>query len=533
MRTYKIITSLCLTLTFCFSTYQTKAQDVVVEAQKFGRLVDYIDKMYVDSVDVHKLVEKAIISMLEELDPHSVYISKEEYDDMNAPLVGSFSGVGIRFQILKDTIMVVETISGGPSEKVGLMAGDKIVEIEGINVAGVSIKNSDVRSKLLGDKGTKVNVKIARKNTPEPIAFTITRADIPIYSVDAYHMVAPKIGYIKINNFSRTTNDEVKKAIKQLEQEGMKDLIIDLQGNGGGYLSTAIELSDEVLSGDKLIVYTEGVNSPRRDYKAGSKGMFEKGRLIVLVDESSASASEIFSGAVQDWDRGLIVGRRSFGKGLVQNQLRLTDGSWVRLTTSRYFTPTGRSIQKAYTNGTEEYKMEKFTRYETGEAFHIDSIKIADSLKYETLIKKRTVYGGGGIIPDVFVAIDTTMSSDYSIELIRKGITNQFALTYVNENREMLKQNYPDFKSFKQNFNIDDAIKQMIAYAEKEGLPYSDADYQKSKLVIDTRLKAIIAQNLYETNKFYEIITPLNETLIKAIELLQNDEYNKMDLSKN
>jgi carboxyl-terminal processing protease len=516
-----------------FSFQKTHAQDVIQETQKFGRLIDQIDKLYVDTVDIHKLVEKAIIGMLEELDPHSVYISKEEYDDMNAPLLGSFSGVGIRFQILKDTIMVVETIPGGPSEKVGIMAGDKIVEIEGVNMAGIGVKNTDVRSKLLGDKGTKVNVKVARKNESAPIAFTITRADIPIYSIDAAYMVAPKVGYIKINNFSRTTVEEFKKAMSKLEQEGMKDLIIDLQGNGGGYLNTAIELSDEVLSGDKLIVYTEGVNSPRKDYKATTKGMFEKGRLVVLVDESSASASEIFSGAVQDWDRGLIVGRRSFGKGLVQNQLRLPDGSWVRLTTSRYYTPTGRSIQKPYTNGNEEYRNEKYTRYETGEAFHIDSIKIADSLKYQTLVKKRTVYGGGGVIPDVFVAIDTTMSSSYSNELIRKGIMNQFALVYVNDSRAQLKKSYPDFKSFKENFNVSDAAQQMIAYGIKEGLEFNEEGYKKAQLVIDTRLKAIIAQNLFEADKFYEIITPLNETLLKAIHLLETDTYNKVDLSKN
>lgn len=524
-----IVTSIFL---FALS-FTTRSQEVMDEIQKMGRLLDYVDRMYVDSVDIHKMVENAIVDMLEELDPHSVYISKEEYDDMNAPLQGSFSGVGIRFQILKDTILVVETISGGPSEKVGLLAGDKIIEIDGENVAGMGIKNSGVRDRLLGDKGTKVNVKISRKFTTSPLDFTITRNDIPIYSVDASYMVAPKIGYIKINNFSRTTVEEFKQSVKDLQQQGMKDLIIDLQGNGGGYLNTAVELSDEVLSGDKLVVYTEGKSSPKKEYTAGNKGLFEKGRLVVLVDESSASASEIFSGAVQDWDRGIIIGRRSFGKGLVQNQLRLTDGSWIRLTTSRYYTPTGRSIQKPYTDGVDEYRKEKFARFESGEAYHLDSIKIAYSLKYSTLVKKRTVYGGGGIIPDVFVPLDTNWTSKYSSELIRKGTMNEFALDYVNANRDMLKATYPNFSDFKEKFDITPVVEQMIALATNQGVEYNEDDYKKSQLVIDTRLKAMIAQNLFESTKFYEIITPLNETLIRAVEFLENNEYNNFDLSKN
>jgi carboxyl-terminal processing protease len=313
----------------------------------------------------------------------------------------------------------------------------------------------------------------------------------------------------------------------------MKDLIVDLQGNGGGYLTTAIELSDEVLSGEKLIVYTEGKNSPKKEYNSANKGLFEKGRLVVLIDESSASASEIFSGAVQDWDRGVIMGRRSFGKGLVQNQLRLTDGSWIRLTTSRYYTPTGRSIQKPYDNGSEEYRKEKYARFETGEAFHIDSIKIADSLKFETKVKKRLVYGGGGIIPDVFVAIDTTISSNYSNELIRKGVMNEFALEYVNTNREMLKTNYPTFIDFKEKFDVVAVTKQMCDEAVNKDLPFDEDGFKKGKQVIEVRLKALIAQNLFDSAKFYEIITPLNETLIRAVEFLEKDEYNSVDLSKN
>lgn len=523
-----------LGIVFVSSLTSLKAQkeDTFDEIQKMGRVIDLIDRMYVDSVDVHNLVEKAIIKTLEELDPHSVYISKEDYEEMNAPLKGSFSGVGIRFQILKDTIMVVQTIPGGPSEKVGMRAGDKFYKINDELVAGKGIKNTGVRDRLLGDKGTKVEVEILRRGVKDPIHFTITRDKIPINSLDAAYMVTPKIGYIKLNNFSRTTVEEFKTALKRLKTQGMDDLIIDLQGNGGGYLSTAIELADEVLSDDKLIVYTEGINSPIKKYNASNNGMYEKGRLVILIDESSASASEILSGSVQDWDRGLIVGRRSFGKGLVQNQLRLTDGSWMRLTTSRYYTPTGRSIQKPYENGNDAYRAEKYERYATGEAFHIDSIKIADSLKYETLQKKRLVYGGGGIIPDVFVPIDTTRSSVYSSALIRTGIMSQFALEYVDEHRKELQSKYPNFEIFKADFDVSDISIELTNFGENQDLEYDEEGFNKAQKVINTRLKALIAQNLWDSEKFYEIITPLNETLLKAVEVLEDGMYNKMGLSK-
>jgi carboxyl-terminal processing protease len=409
----------------CGFTGQIKAQiaDPASTTDKFATLLNYIQHMYVDSVDAEKLTEKAIISLLEELDPHSTYLSKEELQEANEPLQGSFDGIGIQFNILNDTIYVVEPIQGGPSEKLGIQAGDKIVEIETENVAGIGIKNNDVLKKLRGPKGTKVNVGIQRRGSKEVMRYQIVRDKIPIYSVDASYMVAPEIGYIKISRFARTTVQEMRKGIEELKAEGMKDLIIDLQGNGGGLLNSAIEMGDEFISGDRLLVYTQGRSFPREDYRAikNVEGSFEKGRLIILIDESSASASEIVSGAVQDWDRGLIVGRRSFGKGLVQRPVPLPDGSAVRLTVQKYYTPSGRCIQKPYDEGLEEYYNDRADRFEHGEFFNPDSAKVKSDEVFYTNISKREVYGGGGIFPDVFVPLDTTENSGYFSDMLRTG----------------------------------------------------------------------------------------------------------------
>jgi carboxyl-terminal processing protease len=533
MKKISIISLIGLLTVFTVPFFVAAQQPASKTTLKFDRVLDYVDRLYVDSVQADKLVEEAIRAMLEKLDPHSYYVTKEEFDEMNAPLKGNFDGVGIRFQIMQDTIFVVQTIPGGPSEKVGIRAGDKFVEIDNKPVAGVGIKNSGVRDMLLGTKGTKVTVKVFRKGTPDLLTFVITRDKIPIHSMDAAYMVTPTIGYIKLNNFSATSVTEFRTAMKDLKSKGMKDLIIDLQGNGGGYLNTAIELCDELLDSDKLIVYTEGRSYPKEEYKSRFTGAFEKGRLVVLVDEGSASASEILSGAVQDWDRGLIVGRRSFGKGLVQKQLTLPDGSAMRLTTQRYYTPAGRCIQKPYDEGKEAYQKEKYSRYESGEAFHIDSIKIPDSLKFQTLIKKRTVFGGGGIIPDVFVPLDTSGTSEYWSRLLRKGIINQFSLNYVDQNRDELLSTFPDFQTFKKNFEIESVVKEMIAYGEKEGIEYNEEAYQKAKQAIDLRLKASIAQNIWDFASFYEIINDLNDSLQKTIETLNDGTYDKMKLASN
>lgn len=492
------------------------------------------DLIYPDSITNGEITEFGIRYMLEQLDPHSTYISLEEIHDMNAPLKGSFSGVGIRFQILKDTIMVVQAIPGGPSEKVGLMAGDQIIRINDEQVAGIGMKNKGVRDRLLGDKGTKVNVSIKRRNQRKFLDFEITRDKIPIYSVDASYMVNPNTGYIKLNNFSSTTISEIRKATFELKDQGMENLVLDLQNNGGGYLRTAVDLSDEFLSGIKKIVSTNGRKFPERNYTTGRKGLLEEGKLIVLVNESSASASEIVSGAIQDWDRGLIVGRRTFGKGLVQKPIELPDGSQVRITTSKYYTPSGRCIQKPYEEGSMAYRKEKYSRYNSGESFNADSMKFNSKESYQTLLKERIVYGGGGIIPDHFVPLDTTGTSTYFNKLIRKGIFNQFALSWVNKNRESLEKKYPNFDKFNSKFDTQKAVNELIKYAEAEGLAFKEDQYNKAKHVIHTRLKANIAQDLYNYKKFYQVINSLNNALEKSLELLKDEKaFSKLAMNNH
>ena len=393
------------------------------------------DLIYPDTITNSEITEHGIRFMLEQLDPHSTYISLKDLHDMNAPLKGSFTGVGIRFQIFKDTVLIVQAIPGGPSEKVGLMAGDKIIKIGEEMVAGIGMKNSGVRDRLLGDKGTKVLVGVKRGNSNDIIDFEITRDKIPIYSVDASYMANENTGYIKLNNFSSTSISEIRKAVFSLKNKGMKNLILDLQNNGGGYLKTAVDLADEMLPGNRKIVSTKGRKFPEKIYGGNNKGLLENGKIIVLVNESSASASEIVSGAIQDWDRGLIIGRRTFGKGLVQKPIQLPDGTQVRITTSKYYTPSGRCIQKSYSDGSMAYRKEKYSRYKSGESFNKDSIKNNENEVYSTLLKNRKVYGGGGVVPDIFVPLDTNGTSPYFSKLIRKGVFNQFSLYYVNKNK--------------------------------------------------------------------------------------------------
>ena len=493
-----------------------------ISISDYRKAISFMVALYPDSIETSTIAEHGIRYMLEQLDPHSTYISLEDIHDMNAPLKGSFTGVGVRFQILKDTIIIVQAIPGGPSEKVGIQAGDKLVYIDNENVGGIGIKNNGVRKRLLGDKGTKVNVRIKRSMDDELLDFTIERDKIPIYSVDASYMASPKVGYIKLNNFSASSVDEIKKAVYLLKAQGMKDLILDLQNNGGGYLMTAVELVDQFLSEPKVVVSTKGRSFPEKKLKTRYKGLLEDGRLVILVNESSASASEIVSGAIQDWDRGLIVGRRTFGKGLVQKPINLPDGTQARITTSKYYTPSGRCIQKPYKGGSIAYRKEKYERYISGESFHADSIKFNKEESFLTIVNKRTVYGGGGIMPDVFVPLDTTGTSKYYSALIRKGIMNQFALLWVNNNREKLENKYTTFNKFKKEFNTDKVVKELISYAEKEGLEFNQESYKKAEKTINIRLKATIAQDLYDYKRFYEVINELNETLQKSIELLKD-----------
>jgi carboxyl-terminal processing protease len=511
---------------FCFSQYIQGEG-----SKKFDALLQYIDYAYVDSTDENEIVENAIVSVLKELDPHSVYIPKEELKKMNEPLVGNFEGVGIQFNILHDTLTIVSPISGGPSEKVGLKAGDKIIEVNGENIAGIGLQNSDVQKKLRGKKGTKVNVGIKRRSVNEILNFTITRDKIPIFSVDASYMATDEIGYIKVNRFAKNTIIEFREGLNKLKEQNMKHLIIDLRGNGGGYLKTAIQLADEVLDEKKLIVYTEGNKNPKQEYYTTTKGGFEKGKLVVLIDEGSASASEIVSGAIQDYDRGLIIGRRSFGKGLVQKPFSLTDGSAIRLTVARYHTPSGRCIQRPYNEGKEEYYKEFSRRFKHGEYMNEDSIALPDSLQFETLNSKRTVYGGGGIMPDIFVSIDTTMSSDYFGKVNRKGLFNEYVLTYMDSHRTELKEKFADVPSFSKGFSTEDEIlNDFIEYAESNDVEKNEEQINVSKKLILIRLKALIARNLWDTSAFFEIANELNDSYLKAIEEINNNTFKKEKL---
>ena len=503
-------------------------------SQKFDEVMDDIQRYYVDPVDGKSLTETAIIAMLEKLDPHSTYIPAEELNEAQMSINGSFVGIGVRFQIVKDTVNVVATIPGGPSEKLGVQAGDKIVSVDGKPIAGIGIKNNDVRTTLMGDLGTKVKIEVKRKNATKNLEFTITRDKIPVYSVDAYYMIDKEIGYIKLNSFSRTTVEEVQAALTELKEKGMKSLIFDLQGNGGGLLDAAHKLADEFLSGDKLIVYSQGRAQPRSNLKAGKKGLFEDGKLIVLTDEYSASASEILSGSIQDWDRGLIVGRRTFGKGLVQRPMPLSDGSEIRLTIARYFTPTGRFIQKPY-DDPEKYKKDLTQRFLNGEFVHADSIKMPDSLKFKTLKTKRLVYGGGGIMPDFFVSLDTSETSDYFSDLVQGGHLNTYPFQYVNENRANLKMQYASFDDFNKNFKMDDAfMNQFFEYVKKEDskLEFKEKEYQTSKNLIKLRLKANIAQDLWGTKELFQVYNDSNEILLRAIQILKGKEYESVKLDK-
>ncbi|PCI94083.1 MAG: peptidase S41 [Flavobacteriales bacterium] len=500
-------------------------------SKKFDALLQYIEYAYVDSTDDNKLVEDAIVAVLKELDPHSVYIPKEELKKMNEPLVGNFEGVGIQFNIFRDTLMVVSPISGGPSEKVGLRAGDKIIEVDGENIAGIGLQNSDVQKKLRGKKGTKVDVSIKRRNIEKTLKFTITRDKIPIFSVDATYMATPEIGYIKVNRFAKNTITEFKEGLAKLHEQDMKHLIIDLRGNGGGYLKTAIQMADEVIGDKKLIVYTEGKKAPKQEYYTTTKGAFEKGKLVILIDEGSASASEIVSGAIQDYDRGLIIGRRSFGKGLVQKPFTLPDGSVIRLTVARYHTPSGRCIQRPYDEGNEEYYKEFSRRFENGEYMSEDSISLPDSLKFETLNSQRTVYGGGGIMPDVFVSIDTTMSSDYFGKVNRKGLLNEFVLEYMDNHRKDLELKYNDVENFKQFFNAEEEmLTNFIEYAEKNEIEKNEEQINISKKLITIRLKALVARNLWNTSAYFQIANDLNDSYLKAIEEINSNTFKKEKL---
>ncbi|GBU06932.1 peptidase S41 [Bacteroidales bacterium] len=506
-----------------------------------------IENMYVDKVDQDKLAEDAIVALLEKLDPHSNYLNKEEVKEMNEPLQGNFDGIGVQFNMLTDTLYVIQVISGGPSEKVGMRAGDRIIEVDDTIISGVKMKTPDIMKRLRGTKGTTVRVKVLRQNTPPLIEFRIIRDKIPIYSLDAAYMADKETGYIRLNRFAATSHQEYLKSFKELKDLGMKNLILDLQGNGGGYLNIAIDICNEFLAANKTIVYTEGASQKREDAKATQKGGFETGKLVVLIDETSASASEIVAGAVQDWDRAVVVGRRSFGKGLVQRPLPLPDGSMIRLTTARYYTPTGRCIQKHYENGDQDsYNKDLVERYNNGEMLHADSIHFPDSLKYNTLVNKRVVYGGGGIMPDYFVPFDTSRYTPLHREISYKGIINKVTMNYIDTHRDELRKKYKNFESFSSKFSINETfIDELIDAVKTERLSeQTDSskvsadsiftakdmeDLKKSKTLISLQLKALVARDLWEINEYYRIMNQDNASFLKAVEIINDEkEYNKL-----
>jgi len=513
-----------ISLFIFLSFFSAKAQSFDEQAYKLNRMLNLIKTFYVDTVDEPKLVEEAITAMLKKLDPHSIYISKKEVQRMNEPLQGGFDGIGVQFNIFKDTLMVVGVIAGGPSEKLGIKAGDRIIIIDGDTVAGIGLQNSTVIKKLRGKKGTKVVVDILRRGVKKLLRFDITRDKIPIYSLDAAYMVDKKTAYIKLNRFAATSMKEFYKATDSLKRKGLKNIILDLRGNGGGYLRTAINLADEFLEKGEMVVYTEGTHQARQDYKATARGDFEKGRLVILVDEGSASASEIVSGAIQDHDRGVIIGRRTFSKGLVQRPFNLPDGSMVRLTVAHYYTPSGRCIQKPYNKGIKEYSRDVWNRYKNGELTNKDSIHFDEKLKYKTLKSKRTVYGGGGIMPDIFIPLDTTRLTDYYTKLRRKGILYQYTLDYIDKKRDSLLKAYPSFAKFKTSFVVTDAMLNTIKKTaeEKKILPKDTAEYQESINEIQLIIKSLIARDLWTTSNFYEIINVDDEVLKKAIEIISD-----------
>ncbi|TAJ15780.1 PDZ domain-containing protein [Marinilabiliaceae bacterium JC017] len=515
---------LVLLIAFSISiSFNLPAQKYDRDIHKLQMAWQIITNFYVDTVNKASVTEDAIVGMLKNLDPHSVYISADEVKAMNEPLDGSFEGIGIEFNILQDTLMVVSPIPGGPSEKVGLKSGDRIVSIDGKNVAGVGLKNSEVFKLLRGKKGTKVNLQIRRRGNLDLLAFVVIRDKIPIYSVEAAYKANAQTGYIKISRFSSTTHDEFVAAIKKLKDEKAENLILDLRGNGGGYLKAAIEVADELIDNKKLLVYTEGMTSPRREHHARGMGLFEKGNLVVLIDDGSASASEIVAGAVQDWDRGIVLGRRSFGKGLVQRPFSLPDGAMMRLTIAKYYTPSGRCIQKDYADGNLAYQEEIFNRYLHGEMASPDSVSQVDSLKYNTMISGRTVYGGGGIMPDIFVPVDTTMYSDYYRDIVASGILNRFVLNYMDQNRPILVKNYKDYSSFEKRFKVtNELMSELIAKAEEEAIHKDEEALKLSGRLLRYQIKALIARDLWSSSEYYQAINPLMEVYEKALEVVED-----------
>lgn len=491
-----------------------------------------IERFYVDSVDAGNMVQDAIVAMLKTLDPHSSYSDPEETKELTTPLEGNFSGIGVQFNMLNDTLFVIQTTSGGPSEKVGILPGDRIVQAGDSVIAGRKLPNSRIIKILRGPKGSEVDLKVLRRGEAQPIVFHVVRDDIPVYSVDAAYMADPTTGYIRVSRFGEETDKEFEAGLEKLRKQGMKNLIVDLEDNGGGYLQAAHQLASHFLDKGDMVVYTDAPKMGRTVYAVEKPGNFNKGRLVIMANQYSASASEILSGAVQDNDRGLIVGRRTFGKGLVQRPFPFPDGSMIRLTVSRYYTPSGRSIQKPYAPGDEEsYRKDILHRYEAGEFSSADSIHLPDSLRFETLHNHRPVYGGGGIMPDLFVPIDTTAFTLYYRNLVAKGILNRFCITYVDRNRSQLNREYPDVDAFIAKFSVDSAmIDDIVKLGVADSVKLDSVQLERSRPMIETIVKGIIARDLFDTSAYFRVVNPQLSPVYREALGLINDErrYNRL-----
>ncbi len=503
--------------------------------QKLRMAEAVVAQFYVDTVNEDKLVEKAIISMLESLDPHSAYSNPEETRELNEPLAGNFSGIGISFNMNQDTLYIISTVPGGPSERVGILAGDRILKVNDTVIAGVKMRNTDIMKRLRGPKGTKVDVKVLRRSAgkSDTINFRITRDDIPIYSVDASYMVDPKTGYIRISRFSAETRNEVEKALKDLKKQGMSQLILDLVDNGGGYLQPAVDLLGEFIDPGSLLVYTEGKNSPRYNHNAsphGLKPLFKDGRVVVMVNQYTASASEITAGALQDWDRGVVVGRRTYGKGLVQRPFPFPDGSMMRLTVAHYYTPTGRDIQKPYRKGDmRAYAMDIIDRFNSGELMHADSIKYIDSLKVNTLKLKRPIYGGGGISPDVFVPLDTVDFTNYYRDVMAKGVINQYAIKYVDQHRKEIKARFKTDDDYLRGFKVDDSmLETLFSMAEKEGVKRNEEQAKLSEPLFRMILKGLIGRDVYDQPTYFKVYNEYDPIFREALRIINSEEYDRI-----
>jgi carboxyl-terminal processing protease len=483
-----------------------------------------ISNLYVDDVDEKKLVEDAIRGMLSKLDPHSSYMTPKEVKDANEPLSGNFEGIGVQFNMIEDTLLVIQPVVNGPSEKVGIIAGDRIVSVNDSAIAGVKMSKEEIMKRLRGPKGTKVKLGVIRHGIKDRLTFTVVRDKIPVKSVDAVYMIRPQIGYIRIGNFGATTHQEFMEGLKTLRDQGMQHLILDLQENGGGYLKAAVDIANEFLQRGDLIVYTEGRKVPRTEYKADGGGVMQQGKVVVLVDSYTASAAEIVTGAIQDQDRGIVVGRRTFGKGLVQRPLDLPDGSMIRLTIAHYYTPSGRCIQKPYKKGeNRDYAMDVINRLKSGELTNADSIHFADSLKYETLRQHRTVYGGGGIMPDEYIPLDTTLYTNFHRELAAKSIVLQQNLRYVDSHRKKLKKEWTSFADYKQRFEVPQTlIDAILKEGEKQKIkPKDDAELQKTLPYLRLQLKALIARDIWDMSEYFSIYNEENEMVKRALKVIE------------